>query len=80
VDDSGKAIASSKLATPVQDRASWLKFSIKAPFGVGKPQLRSPRCDTRVTPEEKRRFLAPRAQETELRRALFNAEADAETT
>ena len=33
----------------------------------------------RVTPEEKRRFLARRAQETEQRRALFNAETDAET-
>ena len=33
-----------------------------------------------MTPEEKRRFLAQRAQETEQRRALFNAEADAEGT
>ena len=41
-----------------------------APFSIGKPQLRPPRCDTRVTPEEKRRFLAQRAQETEQRRAL----------
>jgi len=39
-----------------------------------------PWCDTRVTPEEKRSFLARRAQETEQRRALFNAETDAETT
>jgi len=31
-----------------------------------------------VTPEEKRRFLARRAQETKQRRALFNAETDAE--
>ena len=37
-------------------------------------------CDTRVTPEEKRRFLARRAQETKQRRALFNAETDAEET
>jgi len=29
-------------------------------------------------PEEKRRFLARRAQETKQRRALFNAETDAE--
>ena len=49
-------------------------------YNIGKPQLRPPRCDTRVTPEEKRSFLARRAQETEQRRALFNAEADAETT
>ena len=34
----------------------------------------------RVTPEEKRRYLAQRAQETEQRRALFNAETDAEVT
>jgi hypothetical protein len=33
-----------------------------------------------VTPEEKRRFLAQRAQESEQRRALFYAETDAETT
>ena len=32
----------------------------------------------RVTPEEKRRFLTRRAQETKQRRALFNAETDAE--
>jgi len=50
------------------------------PFDIGKPQLRPPRCDTRVTPEEKRRLLARRAQETEQRRALFNAETDAEET
>jgi hypothetical protein len=47
---------------------------------IGIPQLRPPRCDTRVTPEEKRRFLARRAQETKQRRALFNADTDAETT
>jgi len=52
----------------------------EVPFDIGKPQLRPPRCDTRVTPEEKRRSLARRAQETEQRRALFNAEADAEGT
>ena len=59
---------------------STLKLVTKAPFSIGKPQLRPPRCDTRVAPEEKRRFLAQRAQETEQRRALFNAETDAETT
>ena len=34
----------------------------------------------RQTPEEKRRFLARRVQNTEQRRALFNAERDAEET
>jgi hypothetical protein len=58
VDDGGKAITFSEWATLAQDRAGWLKLVSKAPFNIGKPQLRPPRCDTRVTPEEKRRFLA----------------------
>jgi hypothetical protein len=80
VDDGGKAITFSEWATLAPDRAGWLKLVTKAPFNIVKPQLRPPRCDTRVTPEEKQRFLARRAQETEQRRALFNAETDAETT
>jgi hypothetical protein len=80
VDDGGKAITLSEWATLAQDRAGWLKLVTKAPFNIGKPQLRLPRCDTRVTPEEKRRFLARLAQETEQRRAFFNAETNAETT
>jgi len=63
VDDGGKAITSSEWETLAQDRAGWLKLVTKAPFNIGKPQLR-PRCGTRVTTEEKRRFLAWRAQET----------------
>ena len=78
--DGGEAITFSEWATLAQDRAGWLKLVTKVPFDIGKPQLRPPRCDTRVAPEEKRRFLARRAQETEQRRALFNAEADAEGT
>jgi len=80
VDDSRKAINSSEWATLAQDRAGWLKLVTKVPFDIGKPQLRPPWCDTRVTPEEKRRFLARRAQETEQRRVLFNARTDAEET
>ena len=75
MDDSGKAISFSEWATLAQDRAGWLKLVTKVPFDIGK---RPPRCDTRVTPEEKRRFLARRAQETKQRRALFNAETYAE--
>jgi hypothetical protein len=37
-----------------QDRAGWLKLATKAPFDIGTPHLRPPRCDTRVIPEEKR--------------------------
>ena len=81
MDDSGKAITFSEWATLAQDRAGWLKLVTKAPFDIGKPQLRPPRCDTtRATPEEKRRFLARRAQETEQRHALFSAEIDANET
>ena len=53
---------------------------IPAPFDIGGPQLRPPRCDTRVSPEEKRKLVAQRAHETEQRRALFNAETDTATT
>jgi len=80
VDVSGKAISFSEWATLAQDRAGWLKLVTKVPFDIDEPQLRPPRCDTRVTLEEKRRFLARRAQETEQRQALFNAETDAEET
>ena len=80
MDDGGKAITSSEWETLAQDRAGWLKLVTKLPFDIGNPQLRPPRCDTRATPEEKRRSLARRARETEQLRALFNAEADAEGT
>ena len=63
-----------------QDRAGWLKFVTKVPFDIGKPQLRTPRCATGVTPEEKQRSLAWPVQEIEQGRALFNAETDTEAT
>lgn len=43
--DGGKAITLSELGILVQDRAGSLKLVTKAPFDIGKPQLRSPRCD-----------------------------------
>jgi hypothetical protein len=42
-------------------------------FDVDKTHAQSPRCDTRVTPEDKRRFMAQRAAEVAQRRALFDA-------
>jgi len=54
--------------------ARWTRWSIRPDTLI--MRLRSHLC----TPEEKRSFLARRAQETEQRRALFNAETDAETT
>ena len=83
MDDSGKAIKFSKWATLEQDRAGWLKLVTKVPFdilAIGKPLLRPPRCDTRVTPEKNRRFLARRTQETEHRHVFFHAETGAEET
>ena len=41
VDDGGKAITFSVWATLAQDRAGWLKLVKKAPFSIGKPQLRT---------------------------------------
>jgi len=58
----------------------WLAEARQVPFDIGKPQLRPPQCDPRVTPEEKWRYLARRAQETEQLRAIFSAETDAEET
>jgi hypothetical protein len=54
-----------------------LKLVTKPPFATGKPHVRQPRCDTRVTPEDKQRFMTQRAAETAERRALFDAAADA---
>ena len=54
VDDSGKATSFSQWATLAQDRAGWLKHVTKVPFDIEKPQLRPPRCNTRVRPEKKR--------------------------
>ena len=44
-----------------------------APFAIGKPFVRQPRGDTRVTPEDQRRTVAQRAAEVAERRAVFDA-------
>ena len=41
------------------------------PFAIGKPFVRSPRGDSRATPEEKQRAKAQRAAEATERRAEF---------
>jgi len=46
-----------------QDRAGWHKPVTTPPFAIGKPFVRQPRGDTRVTPEDKRWAVAPRAAE-----------------
>jgi hypothetical protein len=43
------------------------------PFGVGKPRVRPPRCDTRVSPEDMRLFMAQRAAEVAQHVAIFDA-------
>ena len=62
----GSALAFTEWATLAQDRAGWRT-------------LVTPRCDTRVSPEDKRRFFAQRAAEAEQRRTLFNAAFVADT-
>ena len=56
-----------------QNRAGWHKLVITPPFAIGKPLVRQPRFDTRVTPENKRRAVAQRAAEIAERRAVFDA-------
>ena len=55
------ALTFTKCATPAHNRAEWRKLLTKRPFDVDKQHVRPPRCDTRVTPEVKRRFMAQRA-------------------
>ena len=56
-----------------QDRAGWHKLVTAPPFAIGKPFVRQPRGDTRVTPEDKRRAVVQRAAEIAERRAVFDA-------
>ena len=56
-----------------QDRAGWRKLVTEPPFKLGKPCVRQPRGDTRVTPEDKHRAAEQRAAEIAKRRADFNA-------
>ncbi len=43
-------------ASLAQDRAGWQKLVTEPPFKFGKPFVRQPRGDTRVTPEDKQRL------------------------
>ena len=56
-----------------QDRAGWRKLVTEPPFKLCKPRVRQPRCDTRMTPEDKQRLVEQRAAEIAMRRADFNA-------
>ena len=49
-------------------RVGWHKL-----FAIGKPFVRQPRGDTRVTPEDRRRTVAQRAAEVAERRVVFDA-------
>ena len=55
-----------------QDHAG-CKLVTEPPFKLGKPFVRQPRGDTRVTPEDKQRLAEQRAAEIAKRRADFNA-------
>ena len=69
----GSAFAFTEWATLAQDRAGGRKLVTERPVDVGMPHVRPPRCDTRVSPEAKRRFMPLRAAEVAQRRALFDA-------
>ena len=56
-----------------QDRAGWHKLVTEPPFKLGKPCVRQPRGDTRLTPEDKNRVAEQRAVEIAGRRANFIA-------
>jgi hypothetical protein len=75
----GSALAFTEWATLVQDRVGWRTLVTKPPFDISQPHVRQLQCDTRVSPEYKRRFFAQRAAEAEQRRALFNAAVVADT-
>ena len=69
----GSAPAITEWATLAQDRAGWRSLVTERPFGIGKPRVRPPRCDTRVSPEDIRRLMAQRAAEVAQRRKIFDA-------
>ena len=56
-----------------QDRAGWHKLVTEPPFKLGKPCVRQPRGDTRLTPEDKQRVAEQRAAEIARRRMDFIA-------
>jgi hypothetical protein len=69
----GSAPAFTEWVTLAQDRAGWRRLVTKRPFDVGKPHVRPPRCDTRASPEDIRRFVASCNAEVAQRRAIFDA-------
>ena len=46
-----------------QDRAGWHKLVTESPFAIGRPFVRQPGGDTRVTPEDMRWAVAQRIAE-----------------
>ena len=60
--------------------AAWHKLASQPPFAIGKPPVRGPRGDTRLTPEDKRRHMAQRAAEIAERPAVFHANTDQQHT
>ena len=56
-----------------QGRAGWHKVLTDPPFAIGRPSVRQPRGDARVTPGDRRRAVAQCAAEIAERRAIFDA-------
>jgi hypothetical protein len=68
----GSAPAFTEWVTLAQDRARWRMLMTKRPFGAGKPHVRPPRCDTRVSPEDIWWFMVQRAAKVAQRCAIFD--------
>ena len=71
----GSALAFTEWATLAQDRTGWRMRVTKPPFDIDQSHVRQPRCENRVSLEDKQRFFAQRAAETEQRHALSDAAA-----
>ena len=60
-------------ATLAQEHPGLCAFETELPFVIGKPFLRQPKGDTRVTPGDKRWHIAQRAAGTAARRGVSSA-------
>ena len=72
IDADGTGLAFTEWAQLAQDRAGWYKLVTKPPFALGKPFVRQPRPDTRLSSEDKQRLMEQRDADIAERRAALN--------
>ena len=68
----GTALAFTEWAHLAQDRVGWYKLVTKPPFALGKPFVRQPRGDTRLSMKDKQRLMEQRDADIVERRAALN--------